>query len=239
LRNPALIFQEKYLFLAASIIQTSIIMGSTVIPMCLYCGILYFGGFKKVLNIKSIAILALLTISALVVFYLSRYQNISLDSGLDELNSHVINKGYENITGGYFYQFIGFSNWGIYTGWPDRLIGGFIDYFHKPQYQLALVFLNCAAVYWLFKSSQYRLCIITLIFLIFSVGSQPPLGFIFIWLIEHIPGFESIRTPDNKFGFYTQAILILALIKAWICYSKNIKMLLLLFLFVFPLSFVN
>jgi hypothetical protein len=226
-RNPVLIYQEKYIYLAAAVIQTSIISGSTVIPMSLYFSILYFGSYKKVLNLKRILIIVLLILSALTIFILSRYQNISLDTGLDELNTRIINKGYENITGGYFYQFIGFSNWGIYTGWPDRLIGGFVKYFDKPQYQIALFLLNSAALYWLLKNSLYRLSMIVLCFLIFSVGSQPPLGFIFIWLVEHIPGFESIRTPDNKFGFYTQAILISALIKSWTWYSKNIKKLLL------------
>lgn len=226
-RNPDLIYQEKYVYLAATVIQTSIISGSTVIPMSLYFGILYFGSYRKVLSLKSLVILVLLILSALIFFTLSRYQNISLDTGLDELNTHVINKGYENITGGYFFQFIGFSNWGIYTGWPDRLIGGFVGYFDMPQYQLALFFLNSAAMYWLFKKNLYRLCVIVILFLIFSVGSQPPIGFLFIWLVDHIPGFESIRTPDNKFGLYTQAILILALIKSWAWYSKNIKKLLL------------
>ena len=225
--NPVLIYQEKYIYLAAAVIQTSIISGSTVIPMSLYFSILYFGSYKKVLNLKRILIIVLLILSALTIFILSRYQNISLDTGLDELNTRVINKGYENITGGYFYQFIGFSNWGIYTGWSDRLIGGFVNYFDKPQYQIALFLLNSAALYWLLKNSLYRLSMIVLCFLIFSVGSQPPMGFIFIWLVEYIPGFESIRTPDNKFGLYTQAILIVALIKSWTWYSKNIKKLLL------------
>lgn len=232
LRNPDLINQAKYIYLAAAVIQTSIILGSTVIPMTLYFGTLYLGAFKKLLNVKSAGILILLLVSATVIFLLSRYQNISIDSGLDELNTRIINKGYENITGGYFYQFIGFSNWGIYTGWPGRLVGGFAGYFDRSQYQLALFCLNSAALYWLFKSGLYRLCMIILLFLIFSVGSQPPLGEVFVWAVEHIPGFESIRTPDNKFGFYTQAILVLSLIKSWTWYSRNIKKLLLFALIV-------
>jgi hypothetical protein len=231
LHSPNLIYQERYIYLAAAIIQTSIIVGSTFIPTSLYFCILFFGGYKKLLNIKNLILLALLILSALIIYYLSRYQNISLNSGVDELNASVINRGYENISGGYFYQLIGFSNWGIYTGWPDRLIGGFSGYFNKPQYQFALLLLNIASLYWMYKNGFNKLCILILIFLIFSVGSQPPFGSIFIWIVDHIPGFESIRTPDNKFGFYTQAILILSLIRSWGWYSKKIKKILFISLF--------
>ena len=83
--------------------------------------------------------------------------------------------------------------------------------------------INCVAIYSLYKDKFYKLCSLIIIFLIFSVASQPPFGQIFIWLIDNVPGFESIRTPDNKFGFFTQAILIVSLIKSWFQYSKILK----------------
>jgi len=98
LHNPNLIYQERFIYLAAAIIQTSIIVGSTFIPTLLYFCILFFGGYKKLLNIKNIILFLILMLSALIIYYLSRYQNISLNSGIDELNTSVINRGYENIS---------------------------------------------------------------------------------------------------------------------------------------------
>lgn len=40
----------------------------------------------------------------------------------------------------------------------------------------------------------------SLVSMIFSAGSQPPFGFFYIFLVEHIPGFAIFRTPFYKFA---------------------------------------
>jgi len=40
-----------------------------------------------------------------------------------------------------------------------------------------------------------------LIFLLLAKGSQEPLGALYLFMLEHVPGFRAFRSPDTKFGF--------------------------------------
>ncbi len=46
----------------------------------------------------------------------------------------------------------------------------------------------------------YLIFIIFLVGIVFSAGSHPPLGFLYIFLIEHLPGFAVFRSAFYKFG---------------------------------------
>jgi hypothetical protein len=221
------IFTQQGVYLSALMLQTSIIIGSLVIPVGLYLMIIYFGKIKIIVKNNNIFILLGLIISGTLFFLLTRHQNISIDTKLDEVGNFVLNRGYENISGGYIYQFIGYSNWGIYTGWLDRLIGGFTSFYQLPSYQVALLFLNGASGFYLIKTKSYRILVLLCFFIFFAVGSQPPFGGLFIWLIDTLPGFQSIRTPDNKFGPFIQIIFLICLVDSWSWYRKLWKNLIL------------
>jgi hypothetical protein len=214
------IFSQQGIYLSALMLQTAIIIGSLVIPIGLYLAIIYSEKIKSIVSKHNTFVLVCLAISAGLFLLLTRFQNISLDTGVDEVGNFVLNKGYENIAGGYFYQFIGYSNWGIYTGWSDRLIGGFTSFYQLPSYQIALFLVNGASVFYLIKTKSYRILVLLACFIFFAVGSQPPLGGIFVWLVDNIPGFQSIRTPDNKFGPLIQIILLICLVDSWAWYKK-------------------
>lgn len=221
------IFTQQGVYLSALLLQTSIIIGSLVIPVGLYLVTIYFEKIRGLIK-NNIFILLGLVISIVLFFILTKLQNISIDTSTDEVGNFVLNRGYENISGGYFYQFIGYSNWGIYTGWDDRLIGGFTSFFKLPSYQLTLFFLNAASAYYLIKTKSYRILILLCGYIFFSVGSQPPFGELFVWLISNLPGFQSIRTPDNKFGPFIQIIFLISLIDAWSWYRRVLRNLILL-----------
>ena len=50
------------------------------------------------------------------------------------------------------------------------------------------------------KKSVIAIFFMTLVGLLFTAGSHPPFGYIYIWLIEHVPGFVIFRTPFYKFA---------------------------------------
>lgn len=217
-QDPDSIFSQRGIYLSALTLQTAIIVGSLVVPIGIYLAIIYSVKLNRVANKKNICIFFGLICSALFFYLLTRIHNISLDTRIDEIGNFVLNRGYENISGGYFYQFIGYSNWGIYTSWNDRLIGGFVSFYQLPSYQLSLFFLSSASVFYLIKSKSYRILIILGTFILFAAGNQPPFGGIFVWFVDHIPGFQSIRTPDNKFGPFIQIIFLICLVDSWSWY---------------------
>lgn len=226
-QNQKSIFTQKGVYLSALLLQTSIIVGSLVIPIGLYLVIIYLGKIKSLIKINILILIGLVA-SCILFFLLTKLQNISIYTSLDEFDNFVLGRGYQNISGGYIYQFIGYSNWGIYTGWNDRLIGGFTSFYQLPSYQIALFFLNSASVFYLIKIKRYRILFILCCFIFFAVGSQPPLGGLYVWLVDTVPGFQSIRTPDNKFGPFIQIILLICLLDSWSWYKKIWKMFILI-----------
>lgn len=212
IRDEDVIHQNKFKLLTFLLLDSSILLGSTFIPTTIYLMILYNKSVRTIFNKKYLIQMALILFSIIAVYFLLQIHGISLLKNADENNNLLQNKAYQAIKGGYFYQFIGFSNWGIYTGWSDRLFGGFVHFYNNLIFQLALFSLNALSCFYLYRKKKFALMIILGVFLVLSAGGQPPLGFIYLFLLEHVPGFASIRTPDNKFGLFTQAILLLNLL---------------------------
>ena len=220
LLEPDSIYTQRSIYLSALLLQTSVIIGSTFIPTCIYLCALYFTGLTRIIGKRNFWVLFGVFLSSLLYLFLVNLQNISVETGIDEAQNFVVNRGYENIAGGYFYQFIGYTNWGIYTGWKDRLFGGFTSYYLSGGYQIALLMLNGLSLFYIVKTKRIIILVILCIFIILSAASQSPFGKLFVWLIDSVPGFQSIRTPDNKFGIYTQAILLLCLLDSWPWYKR-------------------
>ena len=212
INDQNIVHKNKFNLLTFLLLDSSVLLGSTFIPTILYLTFIYTGSFRAIFNKKYSIQIVLIFLSIAVIYFLLKIHGISLITNIDEYNNFQLNKAYQAIKGGYFYQFIGFSNWGIYTGWDDRLFGGFAHFYNNIIFQIALFSLNAISCFYFYRQKKFRLLIILGVFLVLSVGDQPPLGFIFLFLLENIPGFSSIRTPDNKFGLFTQAILLLNLL---------------------------
>lgn len=212
IHNQDVIFQNRFKLLSFLLLESSILLGSTFIPITIYLSSLYFGNIRAIFNKKYSIQIALVLFSVVIVFLLLKIHGISLITRVDENNNFQLNKAYQAIKGGYFYQFIGFSNWGIYTGWSDRIFGGFTHFYSNLFFEASVFFLNALSCFYLIKHKKFVLLIVLAIFLVLSVGDQPPFGFIYVFLLEHVPGFASIRTPDNKFGMFIQAIFLLNLL---------------------------
>lgn len=212
LKDQTIVNQNKFNLLTFLLLNTSILLGSTFIPIIIYILMIYANDIKAIFNKKYLLHIWLILTSIAIIYLLLKIHGISLITNIDENNNFQHNKAYQAIRGGFFYQFIGFSNWGIYTGWEDRLFGGFTHFYKNPIFQMSLFSLNAVSLFFLYKKRRFNLLIILAVFLLLSVGNQPPFGFIYIWLLENLPGFASIRTPDNKFGLFIQAILLLNLL---------------------------
>ena len=75
--------------------------------------------------------------------------------------------------------------------------------------------------------------------LFFVKGAQPPLGSLYVYLIENVPVFRVFRSPDNKFGFgvYTTLLFIITyLVSRFNSYLKPDRLRFISFLFVFAMA---
>lgn len=116
--------------------------------------------------------------------------------------------GYGHMQGGYLYQFLGFNNWTNYVVWDDRLFNGFIRLENDYIYICIIFIINSISLMYFWYKRDFRIILIIALYLIFSVGSQGVFGQIYIYLVDNIPGFSSVRTPDTKFGFFLQSIFV-------------------------------
>jgi len=212
--DSEVIHKNSFKLLTFLLFESSILLGSIFIPITIYLAIIYCKAFLEIFNKRYTTEIALVFFSVVTMYFLLKIHGISLLTNFDETNNFELNRSYQAIKGGYFYQFIGFSNWGIYTGWSDRIFGGFTHFFSNPIFQASLFSLNALSLYYFLKQKKYFLVLILIIFLVLSVGDQAPFGFLYVFLLENVPGFASIRTPDNKFGVFIQGILLLNLLLA-------------------------
>lgn len=120
---------------------------------------------------------------------------------------------YGNLKGGILYQILGFSDWSMYTPEPNRLFAGmnFNFHFYIPQlFTFLLLFFSILSFKFGVLNKKIMVCILFLFISYFlSKGNQEPLGSVFLFLVNNIPPFQSIRTPDTKFGVYSIATLLI------------------------------
>jgi len=125
---------------------------------------------------------------------------------------------YGNIQGGMLYMSLMWFTWPMYTDWSPRNIYTFIDYFRTPVSLLAPFIIYGIIITGIICSrNNIRIIIFFVLFLIFwffAKGPQEPLGGIYLFMLEYLPGFNVFRSPDSKFGFSIvltiAALLILA-----------------------------
>ncbi len=84
----------------------------------------------------------------------------------------------------------------------------FLHLFSKFYFSPVVLLISFSIPILVFASMLYRrkervvlfFVLSSLVYLFFSKGAQPPLGGIFYWLFENIPGFQMFRSYITKFG---------------------------------------
>lgn len=110
-----------------------------------------------------------------------------------------------NMQGGLLYMALMWFTWPIYTYWLPRNVYTFAEYFRTPAAILApfvlygLIFIG--AVRQRRNVFIISFALLLLVFWLLVKGPQEPLGGVYLFLLEHVPGFRVFRTPDTKFGF--------------------------------------
>jgi hypothetical protein len=123
---------------------------------------------------------------------------------------------YGMLKGELLYPLLMWFSWGIYTYWTPRNILSFYQYYKtilSITAPFVLYFLILLGFIKRIKNTYlYIFFIIFLILIFFIKGAQPPLGDIYLYLLDHVAIFRVFRSPDSKFGFgivLTVALLLL------------------------------
>lgn len=148
-----------------------------------------------------------------IVHIMVVYEMFSLSIGAQNASG---NETFGSLQGGLLYMSLMWFAWTIYTYWTPRNIWTFAEYYHSPI-AVAAPFMLYALIFWGALRQRRNIHIITfallfLIFLLLAKGPQEPLGGLYLFMINHIPGFRVFRSPDSKFGFIvvlTIAVLLL------------------------------
>ena len=158
------------------------------------------GNFIQI--IKRLSLLSVLCIPLFAIHLAAFYELFFL--AIDTKNTSG-GATYGSIQGGMLYMALMWFSWAIYIEWSPRNVYTFFEYFRTPASLLAPFILYSIIILGIIRSSNnIRIIIFFMLFLIFwffAKGQQEPLGGIYVFMIEHIPGFKVFRSPDSKFGF--------------------------------------
>jgi hypothetical protein len=173
---------------------------------------------KPLTVIKHLTYLTIACIPLFSVHLMVIYEMFFLSVG-----SHDASGGgtYGHLPGGLLYMATMWFAWTIYTFWTPRNIWTFADYYHTAL-AITAPFVLYALVFWgvIRQRRNSFIIIFTLLVLLFILlvkGDQSPLGDLYLFLLEYVPGFRVFRSPDSKFGFpivLSLAILLLLAGKA-------------------------
>jgi len=132
------------------------------------------------------------------------------------------------IQGGIFSMMVNHFSWAIYNLWKPRSILPFYNYFESVSY--LIVSLSVYFVFLIYaikktKSGKFfnSIFLILLMSLFFAKGPQKPFGFIYQFLVNDVPLFQIVRTPDNKFAIgvmFSMAVLYIYILSSS---SKSLK----------------
>ena len=136
---------------------------------------------------------------------------IWMNSRVPEVQSWAANSAGSAIKGSIIYPLMQIASWGIYNDWHPRAILNFSDYFFTPQYKFLSIALVLFLISYLAQSKNYLIIFLLIICAFFAKGEDIPFGFVHQWVVDKIPFGQMIRTPDNKFGAFIPAIILLAL----------------------------
>ena len=175
---------------------------------------------KNEIQVRIIPLVVGLTLGLLPVLIGSYY--ILGDTGIDANFGFVSNATYNNIQGGLLTPFLQKFSWILYTDWaPKALHSYFKDFDGLGLRILYLAFIG-VLTYALLKNTRnthYQgllvgFLVVYLSAIFFSKGGSFPFGFVFASLINYVPGFNVVRTPDTKFGLVATASFFLCCVTA-------------------------
>lgn len=205
-------FMEAISFSNSGLIKNSLVLGVVLAIQLMFdprifllslliCG-LYF---LYILFLRKIPFL-LPSLFFLITIFLSLFLNLFwilpfVNSGLSPfsqgkdifLNSEVVK----------YFSFATFSNSFslVHPNWPENIFGKI--YFQRPEF-LVLPILAFSSL--LFVNAKHQKIIffsfLALLGAFLSKGANPPFGFIYLWLFDHLPGFLIFRDP-TKFYLLT------------------------------------
>lgn len=178
-----------------------------------------FTGYKEFIILNSFLALLLVYFFYQVVVF----DHFSVvDSTYEASNAHLSGSTYSHILGGVLYQIQGLSDWSMYTDIGFKNFGTMDFNFKSNAPQLLTIGMYVCVIFFLFsKSASFKSSSLNFAFLFlliavfFAKGAQTPFGYVFELLVNKFKVFQSIRTPDNKFGVFIFLVLILILMKLY------------------------
>jgi len=178
-------------------------------------------GRAKLFNvIKHLTYLAIACIPLFSVHLMVVYEMFVLS--VNASNSSV-GATYGNLQGGLLHMAQMWFAWTMYVFWTPRNIMTFANYYHTAI-AITAPFVLYLLIFWGAVRQRRNIYIITftllaMLFFLLVKGPQPPLGDLYLFLLEHVPGFRVFRSPDSKFGFPIVLSLAILLLLA----GKTIK----------------
>jgi len=134
-----------------------------------------------------------------------------LNASVPEVQSGMSNATASAIRGSIFYPLMQIASWAIYNDWHPRAILNFSEFMFSPGYKFLSILLIYFLILYLLESKKYLLFFLLLLTAFFSKGDNFPLGAIHNFIVENIPFGNMIRSPDNKFGAFIPALIIISI----------------------------
>lgn len=148
------------------------------------------------------------------------------------------------LRGGVMNMMLNYFSWTIYTIWTPRSILHFHRYFKSFLFVLSSLSLYSIVLLYKVKDSGnskfFNASLLTLVASIFlGKGPQNPFGFIYDFLVNNIPLFQVLRSPDNKFsiGIIFSLMFILLIILGKMRKDRKVLFYLYLLTYVVIVSF--
>lgn len=218
-----------------------IVLGLFIAIYCCPQIILDFNKIKqdRVLSLYLSSVIFLLILLVFYFYQIAKISNYDIVYATIETSGDALKNGsFGSLWGGLYTQMAGLTDWSMYQNWDGRLFGQMNFYLDKKIPQIFVITLYIFLA-WGFLSNikNYRVYLLMLYILscLFLIkGSQSPFGDVYLYLIGHFKAFESIRSPDSKFGIYIIAcVLLLSIYMVKNKYNKAHKYLLIFMSFIY------
>lgn len=165
--------------------------------------------FLKLLKFDRVSIL-LISFALIPLVFFGFIYLFQGGSGITENNNPLQNGMYVAIKGSLMYPLIQISSWAIYSPWSPRVVMNFSDLYFFTSYKVLSLSLIAAIFYFAIRAKNYRYLGLLIFCAFFAKGANPPLGELFLTVINSFPLGFLIRSPDTKFGAFIGALIVLS-----------------------------
>ncbi|MEK7060648.1 MAG: hypothetical protein AAB937_00245 [Patescibacteria group bacterium] len=159
---------------------------------------------------------------------------------LKENTLDALGSAYTTVSALRFFSFADFSHALslLHPNWPENLFGK--TYFLQPEF-LLLPILAFSSLLFVKKFKENTLVIgfaaLGLVGAFLSKGANEPLGFVYVWVFEHVPGFVMFRDPTKFYVLIMTSYAVLIPI-ALFSITQVMKKYLIKFLWIVPIVFI-